>query len=108
MNIIVLMNSIINDINNMNIFEKESDWQFDFIPKISNYECIRGTISREKLSELTHKPVLIDGEYFEIIIYIPDKLPQKGLMLFPTSKLYMIIVINKNIFDITNQYDINI
>jgi uncharacterized protein YqgQ len=92
----------------MHIFEKETDWQFDLIPKISSYECIRGTISREKLSELTHKPVLIDGDYFEIIIYIPDKSPPKGLMLFPTSKLYMIVLIDKNIFDITNQYDINI
>lgn len=106
------MNSIINDINNMNIFEKETDWKFDLIPKLSTYECIRGIISREKLIELTHKPILKTNKYFNVIIYIPNKCPPKGIMLFPSkvSSLYLIVLEDKNndIFDITNQYDINI
>ena len=112
MNIIVSMNSIINDINNMNIFEKESDWQFDLIPKLSTYECIRGIISREKLAELTHRPVLKNDKYFNVIIYIPNKCPPKGVMLFPSkaSSLYLIVLedTKNDIFDITNQYDVNI
>lgn len=112
MNIIISMNSIINDINNMNIFEKETDWQFDLIPKLSTYECIRGIISREKLIELTHKPISKRDKYFNIIIYIPNKCPPKGTMLFPSkiSSLYMIVLEDEknDIFDITNQYDINI
>ena len=112
MNIIVSMNSIINDINNMGIFENERDWQFDLIPKLSTYECIRGIISREKLIELIHKPVSKSDKYFNIIIYIPNKCPPKGVMLFPSkmSSLYMIVLEDNinDIFDITNQYDINI
>ena len=104
MNIIVSMNSIINDINNMGIFENERDWQFDLIPKLSTYECIRGIISREKLVELIHKPVSKSDKYFNIIIYIPNKCPPK------VSSLYMIVLEDKinDVFDITNQYDINI
>lgn len=109
MNIIVLMNSIINNINNMNIFEKETDWRFDLIPKLSTYECIRGIISKEKLIELIHKPVLKNDNYFNIIIYIPDN-HSKGVMLFPRKGLYLIVLEDSKteIFDITNQYDVNI
>lgn len=96
------MNSIINEINDMNIFEDESNWKFDIIPSISPYECIKGTISGLKLTKLT-RTQFDPYCYYKIVIYI-DKQFNLHLILFNKDQKK-----NKTtIFDIENEFDLTI
>jgi len=98
MNIIILMNSIINEINNMNIFEHENHWKFDIVPEISPYDCIKGYISGKKLSKLT-RTQFDPSCYYKIIIYIDLN-----------YVLHLILLKNKEkiLFEIENEYDLTI
>ena len=77
-----------------------------FIPQFTIEDAVKELCNAFKANLLPNS--LQDDKYFNVIIYIPNKCFPKGVMLFPTSKLYLIVLVDKNIFDITNQYDINI
>lgn len=81
-----MLNSIINDINNIDLFNDESNWIIDLIPKLSTYNCIRGYLSGFKLNKIVKKSTFNPTFFYKIIIYIDDDSGLVDIIYFDTEK----------------------
>jgi len=87
-NLISMLNSIVSDIRDIELFDDDLNWIIDMIPTLSSYNCIRGYISGNKLRKLIKNSNLIDDCFYKIIIYIDDKIIYNGvnILYFDTEK----------------------
>ena len=83
-----MLNSIVSDIRDIELFDDDLNWIIDMIPTLSSYNCIRGYISGNKLRKLIKNSNLIDDCFYKIIIYIDDKIIYNGvnILYFDTEK----------------------
>lgn len=83
-----MLNSIISDIKEIELFDDDLNWIIDMIPILSSYNCIRGYISGKKLKKILKNTNLIDDCFYKVIIYIDDKMIYNGvnILYFDTEK----------------------